>query len=69
MYYSLLFEKDSRVLSFCLAAEAANLGIPELLVAISAGSNQGGAHFGEPQALILLARLSALIALGNFLLS
>jgi hypothetical protein len=69
MDYSLLFEKDSRVLIFCLAAEAANLGIPELLVAISAGSKRGGAHFGEPPALILLARLSARVALGNFLLS
>jgi hypothetical protein len=55
MDYSLLFERDSRVLILCLAAEAANLGIPQLLVGISAGSNRGGALFGEPPTLILLA--------------
>jgi hypothetical protein len=69
MDYSLLFERDSRVLILCLAAEAANLGIPQLLVGISAGSNRGGALFGEPPTLILLAWLSARVALGNFLLS
>jgi len=45
--YSRLLEIESRLLSFSLAAEGDNVGIPQLLVGISAASNRGGALIGE----------------------
>jgi len=45
--YSRLLERESRLLIFSLAAEADNLGIPQLLVGISDASNRGGALIGE----------------------
>ena len=54
---------------FSLAAEADNLGIPQLLVGILAASKRGGALIGELPAFIRLARLSARAALDKLLLS